>query len=145
MRNTALLLIAGLVIAACADDQNPSAPTAQRSSRGALATATADVSRPQAAKPVDQVGFTNIQVAYGPWAPIAAGQDFTTTVSCPAGTIATAGGFELGISAPGPVPSVWRSHANGPLTNPTGWIVSASNKASGAVDGNVQAWVSCAS
>ena len=145
MRNLALLLAATIAGTACAD-QSPSAP-----GRHSSGIASADVAASQpvksgaASKPIDQVGFTKVQVVYGPYTSIAVGQQLTTTVSCPAGTTVTGGGYETGLTAIGPVVGIWRSHADGPLSAPTGWIVSAANTASGAVAGSVQAWATCAS
>ena len=147
MRNVALLLSFGLVIAACGDAQHPSAPLSRRAGGVAspdVAPSDGAAKHPDA-KPADQVGFTKIQAYYGTPITLYPGQDGTATMSCPAGSVVTGGGFEMYINSLGPEPAMWRSRATGPVESATGWIVSASNRAIGAVEGNLQAWVSCAS
>jgi hypothetical protein len=85
-----------------------------------------------------------VQMYSGAVVSIAAGASGTSTASCPAGSIPTGGGYTLGTTGEAPSPSVWRSRPD-PMFNSTGWVVSASNKATGADVANVQAWVACAS
>lgn len=148
MRNRLLLLTAAVVLSACADDQHTTAPAGSHiASSGAAGNL--DRSAPgtsmAAAKPVDQVGFTKVAVLYGTAVSVAVGANGTATITCPAGSLATGGGFELATSGVGTVPIVWRSHATTSGSIADGWIVSMNNQQAGAVPAYVQAWVSCAS
>jgi hypothetical protein len=148
MRNRIMLLTAAVLLTACADDQHATAPA---SSHTASSRAAGDLglSAPGAsiagAKPIDQVGFTKVAVLYGNSVTVAAGANGIATITCPAGSLATGGGFELGLSGPGPIPIVWRSHGTTSGSTADGWIVTISNQQAGAVTASVQAWVSCAS
>jgi hypothetical protein len=148
MRTRLLLLTAAVLLSACADDQHATAPASSHTA-GSRAAGNLGLSAPgtsiAGAKPIDQVGFTKVAVLYGASVSVAAGANGTATITCPAGSLATGGGFEIGTSGVGTVPIVWRSHETTSGSTADGWIVSMNNQQPGAVTAFVQAWVSCAS
>ena len=96
MRNRIMLLAAAatVMLAACADDQRPTAP-AYPPGPSARATAGPDVSpsNPAAgAKPTDQVGFTKVfTVTAQPFTNILRGTTGIATATCPAGSTPVVG------------------------------------------------------
>ena len=148
MRNRLLLLTAAVLLSACADDQHSTAPASSHTATSGAA-GNLDRSAPgtasAGAKPVDQVGFTKVAVLYGAAVSVSAGANGTATITCPAGSLATGGGFEIATSGVGTIPIVWRSHETTSGSTADGWIVSMNNQQPGALTAYVQAWVSCVS
>jgi hypothetical protein len=145
MRNRLLLLLTAVILSACADDQHATGPASRsgvgsRSASGDASPSTQGIA-PQA-KPTDQVGFTKIVAIYGESVDLAANTSANATVTCPAGSVATGGGFATGLLTVGSIPTVRSSN---PITNPSGWLISVSNIQPGAVAAVIQAWVLCAS
>jgi hypothetical protein len=92
MRNHILLLSTALLLAACADDQHPTAPTSAKAA-GDARPATQSVT-PQA-KPTDQVGFTKITKLTSLASFIWPGSTGTASVTCPAGSTVIGGTHRL--------------------------------------------------
>lgn len=150
MRTRSLMLAAAtLVLAACADDQHPSAPASphsvgRSSASGDVAPGTQTISTPNA-KPQDQVGFTKVVYVGSGNISAPAGQTSGGSATCPAGSIAISGGYTLYVTAGAPSPLVTSTSPSGPTPNPTGWSVAISNEAAGAGAAVFQVYALCAS
>ena len=113
---TLLLASAALVLAACSDNPQPTAP---RSIGSATSGAGADRALiNQGAKPVDQVGFTKVvSAAFTPTASsVGPGMSGENHAICPAGTTVVGGGFHIN---GGFLVSVFESADDGQ----NGWVV----------------------
>jgi hypothetical protein len=98
MRNRLLLLTAAVLLSACADGQNTTAPASRSAlaSRSSGDVATSSQVSPQA-KPTDQVGFTNVFTVVGNGASFDFGNGPTTlTATCPEGSKAIGGSYVIG-------------------------------------------------
>lgn len=148
MRKRPFFLTAAVLLSACADDQHATAPASRSGSRyanGNLAASSQSGVTPQA-KPTDQVGFTKVAAAYGIPVNLGANADANATVTCPAGSFPTGGGFAVVVNGVGSMPTVHQSlPTETPAGIPDGWSISASNTQPGAVAALIQAWVMCAS
>src|SRR5262245_18906113 len=110
-----LLLSAAAAIAACSDTQHPTSPDTRSPTSASrdVSPSTDGIKVPQA-KP--QPGFTSINTVLGPHVFIPAGLTNTATVVCPAGSVATGGGYGFPGSVGGSAPFV---EASVPFQN--GW------------------------
>lgn len=143
MRTSILFVSVAALVVACSDQQQPTSPAVTGSSlqSGSLSESTVassqGTSTPQA-KPVDQVGFSKVQVvSLGKNVP--AGVISIVIVECPAGTVLVGGGHEEQTGGTRGV--VWKSR---PETS-TSWIVGVDNAQAGAESNLVTAWALCAS
>ena len=143
MRIATFLLSSALLLAACADNGETTAPASR------LAAKASSVSGAQAdyppgpgasAKPVDQVGWTNVTTVWSaevsPALSIIAG-----TATCPAGTTLISGGHIFTNSGNADAPPFIRQ--NHPIGNT--WVVSVANLATGAGYVSFRALAICAS
>ena len=142
MRNL-LLLSAVVAMAACSDNQQPTAPTKGRAV-SATESASGQIAPSPQAKPSDQVGFTTVTYASSNAITIAAGQTGGGAVNCPTGTIAMSGGYVFN-NFLGTPPVVTGTRPVGAAPNPFGWTVSVSNQAAGAAAVTVTLFVVCVS
>ena len=100
MRIYLLVVTAAIFLSACADDQHATAPASRsglssRSASGGAAPSGQGIRVPEA-KPTDQVGFTNVFSVAGPGVSFNTGTGPTTlTATCPAGSRAIGGGYEV--------------------------------------------------
>lgn len=132
MRNRLLLLTAAVLLSACADDQHATAPANSRSARsgevrdlGLSRQATVNA----AAKPIDQVGFTKITSVSSGLVNMDAGQITTTTATCPAGSTAVSGSYDITLFvATASFPWIKINGLNGQ----NGWTVNIWNQQVGA-------------
>ena len=150
MRTRSLMLAASaLVIAACADDQHPSAPASSHSVTRSSATGDVGPSAQSTgtpyAKPQDQVGFTKVVYVGSGNVSAPAGQSSGGSATCPAGSIAVSGGYTLYVTTGAPSPLVTSTSPSGPASSPTGWSVTISNEAAGAGAAVFQVYALCAS
>lgn len=141
---TLLLASTLVVLAACSDNQQPTAPRSA-SSRGSAAGDVAPVGQgiklPDA-KPADQVGFTNVTKVITTGVPINPGSQQVVTAHCPTGTVVIGGSYRLwGFDPAGAVPWVSQSEDDGS----NGWSVYIANKQPGAILGTAYAVAYCAS
>jgi hypothetical protein len=150
MRTSFFLISLAAVVAACADQQQPTSPVGAAArlesstvgGEGGALPAQAPTT-PQA-KPTDQVGFTKVQMYAGAPAVLAAGDRWTVSATCPAGAVATAGGYDVIFPGGGTAPGISKSRPNGsPVAD--GWTIDVDNRQAGAADIKAWAWVSCAS
>jgi hypothetical protein len=135
-------------MAACADDQHPSAPVSShsivRSSAMGDVSPNAQATTPYA-KPQDQVGFTKVVYVGSGNVSAPAGQTTAGSATCPAGSIAISGGYTLYVTAGATSPLVTTTSPAGLTPNPTGWDVAISNEAAGAGAAAFQVYALCAS
>ena len=93
---TLILVSAAVLLAACSDNPQPTAP---RSIGSATTGAGADrnMTPVAAGKPVDQVGFTKVVKIVSPQVTIdgVTVKSQTATATCPAGTTLTGGGYKV--------------------------------------------------
>lgn len=145
MRNRLLLLTAAVVLSACADDQHATAPASRSGLRGRpsgdVAPSTQDIKVP-AAKPTDQVGFTQITVLASLPVNVSGGQGSQMAITCPAGSTAIGGDYHItghvsGATAP------WLT-VDG-LDGSNGWRVGFVNDQVGSSGFNYTVSVYCAS
>jgi hypothetical protein len=128
-----LLLSAAIVIAACSDNQQPTAP-ANRPSVSAKGLAAGQLALSPQAKPVDQVGFTNVQLVAGAIVEMAANTFAEGAAECPQGTTGVGGYYDV-VSITGQPPYAWRTVRStvGTPTGPvTGWRVHFANNLPGS-------------
>jgi hypothetical protein len=145
----AIVSAALVILAGCADDQHPSAPT--RSYSTGRSAAAGDVGlNPQAigtpnAKPQDQIGFTKVTSYFSGTLIAPAGQTISGSSACPAGSFAVGGGYTL-IVAPGALaPVVMSTAPSGLASTPNGWGVVLANDAAGTAQAFFQVYTLCAS
>ena len=124
MRNHILLLSAAIILGACADDQHATAPASTRSGAASFSAASDVPPGPgTSAKPIDQIGWTKaVTVASTPLV-VAPGASGFITATCPAGTTAVGGGFNIDVNG-GPAPIVY---LNNPSVTGTGWNAGVRN------------------
>ena len=100
MRNPLLLCTAAVLLSACADNQNATAPVSRPSSSSSSATGDVTTTgiRVPDAKPVDQVGFTQVTRVNSPNPEsVVAGQTSAASVACPAGSTAIGGHYNISL------------------------------------------------
>jgi hypothetical protein len=144
---TFILLSALVVLSACSNDQDTTAPTSSRSLNAARPTAVGDARVASQVvvtqgKPVPTVGFTKVDQAVSTWTFNPGANGFAHT-DCPAGTTAIGGGFgyDLGVSIPTvPPPGVIGATIVG-----NGWQMFLANNQPGAITWTIEVAVYCAS
>lgn len=100
---TLLLISTALVLAACSDNPQPTAPR----NTGSAAADREVISRggnTNNAKPTDQVGFTKITRVQSVSTTYLPGYTYTLVATCPAGTTVVGGGYRIfggGVNRPG--------------------------------------------
>jgi hypothetical protein len=135
-----ITLLTTAAIVACADDPHPTAPASRGKSDAADLRPTTQTGSPQS-KPVDQVGFTKITTTSMPPVDVF-GPNGEASATCPAGTTAVGGGYELSNYDPATVPPrVIYNRLNGS----NGWMVKFWNGAPGWGSFTVEAFVTCLS
>jgi hypothetical protein len=139
-----LLLVSAIVaITACSDNQQPTAPVnARRTGRTASGDVT-QVGSPTGNPHGDLVGLTQVDFLGGQWNDVDAGKGGGADVQCPAGSVATGGGFEIA-SLHGTSPAIKLSQRQ-TLGTITGWVVEMDNSQPGAGQASIMAFVLCAS
>ena len=155
MRKNILFLSAAIVFAACADDQQTTAPHGPRSgasSRSAdLPPGPGAASRsldlppgPGAgARPADQVGWTKAITVYSTPHPVAPGTSGFASATCPAGTTLVGGGYTLDIIGATVAPVIAQ---NTPGIGSVGWNAGVTNlNAAGGAYVSVTSIARCAS
>ena len=139
MRSNILILVAAIVLAACADDQHATAPNSPRS---AASRSVADTPPGPSARPIAQVGWTQAVTIVSTAKNVAPGTAGVATATCPAGTTLVGGGFTLDYNG-GAAPAVY---LNNPGIGSTGWNVGVQNmNAAGGPYVSVYAVARCAS
>ena len=141
---TIFLLSAAAVMAACSDDQQPTAPrsTPSRSSAAGEVAPGHRASLQPNAKPADQVGFTKVTKVISTGIPISPGGQQVVTAHCPTGTVVIAGSYRLsGFDPAGALPWVSQSEDDGS----NGWSIYIANKQPGSILGTAYALAYCAS
>jgi hypothetical protein len=145
----AIVSAALVILAGCADDQHPSAPT--RSYATGRSAAAGDVGlNPEAigtpnAKPQDQIGFTKVNMLHSGNLAAPAGQTIGGSQACPVGTFAVGGGYTLYVAPGVPAPVVMQTAPTGLASSPDGWAVVLANDAPGAAQAAFQVYALCAS
>jgi hypothetical protein len=122
MRKNLFLLSAAFLLAACADDQHATAPSAPRSGAASSSVDAYPPGPSAGAKPVSQTGWTQA-ITVGATISVAPGIADWATVVCPAGTTLVGGGFSLGLGS-GTPPAVY---LNNPNVQGTGWNAGVRN------------------
>jgi hypothetical protein len=129
------------VFAACGDDSHSTAPTAARSAANAPANASiSTVGGTAQGKPADAVGFTKDSTYWSPAYTVDAGNFVDRTLTCPAGTVLTGGGYQLEPGSLDHPPFVRLNVPNG-----NGWRLFVLNLATGAENTHLVIYVRCAS
>jgi hypothetical protein len=145
MRNRLMLLTATVLLSACADDQQSTAPASRaassRSANGNVGAATQTAGSPQA-KPIDQVGFTKVTLASSELVHATPGSSNQAIATCPAGTTAIGGSYKVTLYTAGYTPPFMLS---GALDDQNGWKVVFSNEVPGAGYFTFFASATCAS
>lgn len=146
MRTNFFLVSLAAMVVACSDQQ-PTSPAAGarpgvRPSADIGASANAAAPAPQA-KPVDQVGFTKAIVVYADLVSIPAGKFGDGTAWCPAGTVATGGGYQYYTFYTHPAVQVNRPNTSDKTAS--GWLVGLDNTQAGAGDVLLRPYVMCVS
>jgi hypothetical protein len=139
MRNHILLLSTALLLAACTDDQHPTAATSAKAAGDVRPTVQSVT--PQA-KPADQVGFTKITKVTSLANFIWAGSTGTASVTCPAGSTVVGGTHRLYGYVATATPA-WIVKSEDDSQN--GWTVIIDNSQAGGQPVNVIAVAYCAS
>jgi hypothetical protein len=140
-----LLLSIALLLTACGDDQNTTAPVTRPVARGVPASGDTRVSTQVMAaqgKPTDAVGFTKITTVISTWTFTAGGNGFAHT-NCPAGTTAIGGGF--GYDLPGGYPTVPAPSMIAQVIANNGWSIALMNNQPGAIAWTIEVAAYCAS
>jgi hypothetical protein len=145
MRTYFLLVSLAAAAAACSEQQQPTSPatavrTEPRSSAAYTDVANAAAPSPQA-KPVDQVGFSKAVAIYSDPLYVPAGQLAAGTATCPVGSFAIGGGYNIFLTAGIKVLS---SHPDLVGDVPRGWTLTMDNTA-GATQGGFRVWAVCVS
>jgi hypothetical protein len=140
MRTQLLLLASTLFIAACADNQQPTAPASNRSV-SPKGSAAGQLAPSPHAKPTDQVGFTTIVRVLSSTAVSAPNTPAFALASCPSGTTLVGGGHQFVSFAPSAPPFVATSADN----EANQWVVYVANSLPGAVSASFRAYAYCAS
>jgi hypothetical protein len=140
-----IMLSAVLVIAACSDNQQPTAPVgAGSASRDAVSAAELNQGALTNGKPQPSpVGFTKVAQYGGSWVTGLAGQITGADAECPAGWTSIGGGYQLA-SLAGTHPLVSQS-TRLEAGSTTGWAVEVANDQSGAMSFQVLVYAICAS
>jgi hypothetical protein len=141
MRIATFLLSSAILVAACADNSETTAPRSRLAAKASgVSGAQADYPPGPSAKPVDQVGWTKITAVWSaevsPALSVIAG-----TATCPAGTTLISGGHMFTNSGNADAPPFIRQ--NHPIGNT--WVVSVANLATGAGYVSFRALAICAS
>lgn len=145
MRNRLFLLTAAVLLSACADDQHTTAPATSRAARSGVLGDVGPSARGLAnaqAKPVDQVGFTKVTYVSSAIIQLPAGQSTQTTATCPDGSTAIGGGYNVTGYLAGATPPFVRFAG---LDGQNGWMVRFSNEPAGAASFTYLVTVYCAS
>ena len=141
MRKNLLLLSAAILLGACADDQQTTAPNGPRSG-AASRSAAPDLPPGPSARPADQVGWTKAVTVVSTPLSVAPGAASFATATCPAGTTLVGGGYSLDLGF-GVAPIVY---LNNPGIGGTGWNAGVKNlNAAGGSYVSVHAVARCAS
>jgi hypothetical protein len=147
MRTSLLFIAMAAVAVACSEDHQPTSPNAiSRQPRTANGEATAAVAQGpiQDAKPIDQVGLTKMEWYSKVSENVPAGASGFVRVDCPAGTMASGGGYDVIPRGGGSHPTIWTSKPSS-VGVASSWVVQFDNLQAGAAVVAVQAWVSCTS
>lgn len=141
---TILLISAAAVLAACSDNQQPTAPrsaSSRSSAAGQVAPSTQGIKLPDA-KPVDQVGFTKVGQIYTGVVWVNPGEFKWAVATCPDGSTVVGGGYEFSGGNGNKDAPAFISESR-PWENT--WRVAVSNYATGSQQAGFRAWVLCAS
>lgn len=139
-----ILLSVVLIVAACSDSQQPTAPASSRSASHARSVAgDVAVARGNSNPHGDLVGFTTIDFLESDYTEVPAGTGGGASVLCPDGAVSSGGGFEIAALA-GTMPAIRLSLRQTIGTN-TGWVVDMDNSQAGAGQARIKAFVLCAS
>jgi len=144
---TLLLVSTALVLAACSDNPQSTAPRSIGSSTtGAGAGDRAPIDQPIRidARQTDQIGFTKTTVVTSQTT-LAAGAYGGGTVICPAGTYVSGGGYWLNIPNGATWPAVVASMPYHSITVYDGWAAVLRNTQAGAADIGITTFAVCAS
>jgi len=145
MRTNFLLVSLAALLAACSEQQQPTSPaTGLRSEphpSGDYNAGTNAAAPVQQAKPVDQVGFTQAVVLTSGVISVTAGQVGVESVSCPDGSVAIGGGYQI-LGGPNEATAVTSRPTT--LPTPRGWAVGVNNRL-GATDASFNLYVVCVS
>lgn len=144
---TLLLVSTALVLAACSDTPQPTAPHSIGSATTGAGAGTASHALTQgSAKPVDQVGFTKTVVVTSTPKTVFAGSTGNSIVTCPSGTTLVSGGYSV---LPGPYATAWPvvtvSVPHISITEYDGWSVIVRNTLAGSDNATLQSFAVCAS
>ena len=139
------LLSAVVLLAACNDDQRPTAPT--QAQPNALRGAAGDVRQSARllsaqSRPTDAVGFTKVTLVIATWTLAPSVSDMYVHADCPTGTTAIGGGYAFDY---GFVPTVLPPAvlAASPVGN--SWGMTFANNQPGALSWQVKIAATCAS
>lgn len=140
---TLLLVSTMLLLAACSDNQQATAPRSVGSATSGAGDRIPATASQTNSKPIDQVGFTKITRAWlFPHVAVSANSTGTGTATCPAGTTVINGGYRiLGVPNGGAFPIVIWSEDDGA----NGWTVILNNTQPGSVLLTLEVFAYCAS
>ena len=140
MRNLFNLIIAGAAIVACSNPQQPTSPRADEQRSPVLEgikvpEVTSQIGVTPQAKPIDQVGFTNVIRVASSAIHVDPGSSQQGYVDCPVGSKATGGGYFIAqLGTPGARPFVRFSQEANETNGQQSWEVGVVNDGATGID-----------